>query len=62
MPDFAIRKQWLAENAQATYEAYVSEQNLLADDSRTPCRHPMVEVMFEGPVDGVYSIRRGARH
>jgi heat shock protein HspQ len=36
----------LAENADTEYIAYVSEQNLLADDSGTPLRHPKVTEMF----------------
>ena len=39
-----------AENAQTQYVAYVSEQNLLPDDSGQPVRHPQVEELFE-PVD-----------
>lgn len=37
----------LAENDETTYEAYVSEQNLEPDDSGEPCRHPMVDAVFE---------------
>ena len=37
----------LAENEEATYEAYVSEQNLLVDESGEPCRHPLVEEFFD---------------
>jgi heat shock protein HspQ len=37
----------LAESEQTTYEAYVSEQNLVVDDSGEPCRHPLVEQIFE---------------
>ena len=48
----------LAENEKATYVAYVSEQNLLPDDSGLPCRHPQVKDLFEGPVDGRYEMRR----
>ncbi|MEM1112799.1 MAG: heat shock protein HspQ [Pseudomonadota bacterium] len=36
----------LAENEQTVYEAYVSEQNLLPDDSGEPIRHPQVGEMF----------------
>ncbi len=43
----------LAENEQTVYEAYVSEQNLLVDDSGEPIRHPQVEKMF-GPFKGTY--------
>jgi heat shock protein HspQ len=37
----------LAENETTTYEAYVSEQNLLVDDSGEPCHHPLIETLFE---------------
>jgi heat shock protein HspQ len=43
-----------AENAQTQYVAYVSEQNLLPDDSGAPIRHPQVEQMFEPAVPGFY--------
>lgn len=43
-----------AENAETTYVAYVSEQNLLPDDSGKPCRHPMIREIFAGPEDGAY--------
>jgi heat shock protein HspQ len=52
----------LAENAETTYAAYVSEQNLLLDESDEPCRHPLVEQLFEGPSNGRYSPRRATRH
>ena len=32
----------LAENDEITYEAYVSEQNLLVDDSGEPIKHPLI--------------------
>ncbi len=35
-----------AENAETEYVAYVSEQNLLPDDSREPIRHPQVAEVF----------------
>ena len=38
----------LAENDEITYEAYVSEQNLLADDSKEPIKHPLIEEIFSG--------------
>jgi heat shock protein HspQ len=52
----------LAENAEGTYEAYVSEQNLLADATGEPCRHPLVEQLFEGASDGRYCRRRDLAH
>jgi len=36
----------LAENEETEYIAYVSEQNLLADDSEEPVRHPQVRELF----------------
>ena len=47
----------LAENAETTYVAYVSEQNLLPDESGDPVSHPEVKTMFEGLEDGRYVIR-----
>ena len=47
----------LAENDRTTYVAYVSEQNLLPDETGKPCRHPMVPEMFEGPVAGAYRLK-----
>ena len=46
--------QLLAENAKTTYVAYVSEQNLLCDESGQPCRHPQLEEIFDGPEQGRY--------
>lgn len=36
----------LAENDKTEYIAYVSEQNLLPDDSGAPLRHPQVAELF----------------
>lgn len=38
----------LAENDDTEYVAYVSEQNLLVDESGQPVRHPQVREYFEG--------------
>ena len=38
----------LAENGEITYEAYVSEQNLVNDDSDEPIKHPLIEQIFSG--------------
>ncbi len=38
----------LAENDDVTYEAYVSEQNLLMDDSEEPIKHPLINEIFSG--------------
>ena len=47
----------LAENAEASYVAYVSQQNLVADDSDEPVEHPAIETMFERLEDGGYRLR-----
>lgn len=44
----------LAENAQGPYEAYVSEQNLLPDDSGEPVDHPAISDYFDSLEDGHY--------
>ena len=38
----------LAENDETEYVAYVSEQNLLEDETRDPVRHPQVRDYFVG--------------
>jgi heat shock protein HspQ len=43
-----------AENAETEYIAYVSEQNLLLDDSDEPLRNPMIKEMFVRDKNGVY--------
>ena len=45
----------LAENDEITYEAYVSEQNLLVDDSDEPIKHPLIEEIFSGKKGRVIS-------
>ena len=37
----------LAENDDSEYVAYVSEQNLVSDESDTPLRNPQVEQIFD---------------
>ncbi len=51
-----------AENAESEYIAYVSEQNLLADDSNEPVRHPQVREVFERRADGSYATRGILKH
>jgi heat shock protein HspQ len=46
-----------AENAETDYVAYVSEQNLMADTSGEPIRHPQVDEMFVRARDGAYRIK-----
>lgn len=52
----------LAENDETEYIAYVSEQNLLADQSGDPIRHPQLREMFDKTDDGGYAPKRQARH
>ena len=48
--------QLLAENAESSYVAYVSQQNLLPDDSDEPIDHPAIPTMFDR-ADGRYRLR-----
>jgi heat shock protein HspQ len=52
----------LAENSETEYVAYVSEQNLLEDETGEPVRHPQIREMFEKKPDGRYSPRGQSRH
>ncbi len=47
----------LAENAETTYVAYVSEQNLLHDETGDPVGHPQVSELFSELRDGRYQRR-----
>jgi heat shock protein HspQ len=51
-----------AENAETEYVAYVSEQNLVADTSGDPVRHPQVDETFIRANDGVYRVKADNRH
>ena len=46
-----------AENAETEYVAYVSEQNLLIDQSGQPLRHPQIGELFEAMPGGFYKSR-----
>lgn len=52
----------LAENSETSYIAYVSEQNLLPDDSGQPVHHPEVEEYFSGIEAGRYVPRSQSLH
>ena len=52
----------LAENAQTTYVAYVSEQNLLPDETGKPVSHPQVPHFFKELKRGHYISRERALH
>ena len=51
----------LAENAETTYVAYVSQQNLLPDESDEPVDHPAIATMFDRE-DGRYRLRPDLRN
>ena len=46
-----------AENSDSSYIAYVSEQNLVADDSGEPVEHPQIDLLFDETDDGSYKLR-----
>ena len=52
----------LAENADSSYIAYVSQQNLERDESEEPIDHPAIPGMFEPFDHGRYALRREYRH
>ncbi len=52
----------LAENAESSYIAYVSQQNLLSDNLGEPVDHPAISGMFEDFDKGRYQLRRERRH
>ena len=52
----------LAENEDTEYVAYVSEQNLLPDNSGEPVRHPQIRDLFDQTADGRYERKQSHRH
>jgi heat shock protein HspQ len=46
-----------AENAETEYIAYVSEQNLLIDDSDRPLRHPQIADHFRQTGEGRFRVK-----
>lgn len=51
-----------AENEDSSYEAYVSQQNLLPDDSGEPIDHPDIEQMFSKFEGDHYALRPEIRN
>jgi len=51
-----------AENDQTTYEAYVSEQNLLIDTTDSALRHPAIYLEFKQNESGHYLPRNLQTH
>ena len=52
----------LAENAETSYVAYVSEQNLLIDTSGKPVDHPDVTEYFGKLENGFYELKPDRAH
>jgi heat shock protein HspQ len=52
----------LAENGETSYFAYVSQQNLVQDDSDEPIDHPAVAGIFKTFEHGRYQLHPERRH
>jgi heat shock protein HspQ len=52
----------LADHEDGDYVTYVSQQNLVQDESEEPIDHPGIGWMFEGYQGGRYRLRRERRH
>ena len=52
----------LAENDDAAYVAYVSQQNLVPDENGEAIKHPAAEQIFEPFVAGRYQLKREHKH
>jgi heat shock protein HspQ len=50
-----------AENADSSYIAYVSQQNLLSDVEHGPIAHPGIDAVFEGWTGKRYEMKRMMR-
>ncbi len=49
----------LAENDETEYVAYVSEQNLVADESNQPLRNPQIGLIFDRGPKGEFTPKAG---
>jgi len=45
-----------ADNGEASYVAYVSQQNLIVDETGDPIDHPAVAALFTEEADGRYAL------
>jgi heat shock protein HspQ len=52
----------LAENSDSSYIAYVSQQNLVVDESGDPVDHPAIGGLFDGLAGNRYQLKREHRH
>ena len=51
-----------AENSESTYIAYVSQQNLIADEDGGEIDHPSIDGLFDAFDQGRYQLRPKHRH
>ena len=51
-----------AENAESSYIAYVSQQNLVPDEEGGEVDHPAIDGLFERFTEGRYRLRSKLRH
>lgn len=51
-----------AENDESSYEAYVSQQNLMPDATDEPINHPEVPELFGDLKNGLYQLKAIPRH
>ena len=52
----------LAENSDSSYVAYVSQQNLIADEDEEPVDHPAIDGLFDAFEPGRYRLKREHKH
>ena len=52
----------LAENGEGSYVAYVSQQNLVVDDSEEPVDHPAIAGIFDVIEGNRYRLKPARRH
>lgn len=52
----------LAENAESSYVAYVSQQNLVPDESEGPVHHPAIAGLFDAFDGSRYPLKPRHRH
>jgi heat shock protein HspQ len=45
-----------ADNGESSYVAYVSQQNLVGDETGEPVDHPAIAALFEQRADGRYTL------
>ncbi len=52
----------LADNGEQSYVAYVSQENLMADEGSEPIDHPAIPVLFKRLPDGHYKLNAHRWH